>query len=636
MSQIDAVKAKLPANYFSHLTAHVSYVRLLDTPGVWGQNFNDTIMQDARSRTKQFRKAVEGIIQRTQYRCDVASLNSPDADWGKFILGAMDMALQDGAQNHTIQFRFLFGQTPLVIKDGPHPNLVNFKGQLVRFVRERQFAWRAIPDIWVATFARLQSGLIEGARTAFWEALPTGVSARFGGAEDGDGSKMTWNHAKIIAADGVEALVGGHNLNMDLFTSYPPVHDVSVAVHGEAAYGAQSYLNLMWACKSEMLLKEHLVNAAFTTVNDDNATSPRKPTDPLEEQEAKDRMRGYHRHDTVAQPPYVKPSRSGAASAMPAISNDDRQTLVDIAEDSPFKEKRLDPKADLQDYKTATRILSIGKYFKGAAGSDFESGSETMKEQLIKGASRILRLSQMDLVSAWKRQWRSHKVCHWILDALRQRRDLIIQVVVSPLDAGAGADGEQYSFGSGAARTYELMEYYMTHDLHDKQFDDHDQRLEAMKRLHIAPFYFTDQGLPANSTEGVNYKWPAPTPQGQTAPAKQPQTWSLRQPSLAEKPPKDGVIGSAFNAVLKAGGVKGKKVDSAPGNHAKLMIVDDQAYVVGSDNLYPGFLSEFNYLIEGADVVNELIGSYWRPLWRYSGAHCVNPHCRGGCQALHV
>lgn len=70
------------------------------------------------------------------------------------------------------------------------------------------------------------------------------------------------------------------------------------------------------------------------------------------------------------------------------------------------------------------------------------------------------------------------------------------------------------------------------------------------------------------------------------------------------------------------------KVPSAPGNHAKLTIIDDEAYVVGSDNLYPGFLSEFNYLVEGAQAVNELLDSYWHPLWSYSRLHCANTTCK--------
>src|SRR6185437_17042188 len=65
-------------------------------------------------------------------------------------------------------------------------------------------------------------------------------------------------------------------------------------------------------------------------------------------------------------------------------------------------------------------------------------------------------------------------------------------------------------------------------------------------------------------------------------------------------------------------------VDSAPGNHAKIMIIDDEVYVVGSDNLYPGFLSEIDYIVEGKDAVSEMISSYREPRWKYSGPHSLS------------
>lgn len=47
------------------------------------------------------------------------------------------------------------------------------------------------------------------------------------------------------------------------------------------------------------------------------------------------------------------------------------------------------------------------------------------------------------------------------------------------------------------------------------------------------------------------------------------------------------------------------------------MIVDDEVCIVGSDNLYPGSLAEVNYIMQG-ETVNDLINSYWKPLWKYS------------------
>jgi hypothetical protein len=206
----------------------------------------------------------------------------------------------------------------------------------------------------------------------------------------------------------------------------------------------------------------------------------------------------------------------------------------------------------------------------------------------------------MDLISAWKKNWSDHVVCHWIMEALLANKNLRVQVVVSPLDAGAGAEGDQYSFGSGAGRTFDLIKYYMTHNAQtDAELDDRDgARADALQRLYIAPFYFTDLVTNKQTIEGVTYKWPDLPAEGNTA--------TLKQKPLSEKPPSKGVIGSAALSVIDASGYIYKKVPSAPGNHAKIMIVDDELYVVGSDNLYPGSLSEFNYLVEGEQVVKEL------------------------------
>src|SRR5262249_39319169 len=138
------------------------------------------------------------------------------------------------------QFRFLFGQTPMLLKDGTSPNLIDFQGALIRLVRSRCREWEVMPEIWLAKFYRLREGIASVLTARFSSAISGWIGLD---VDDGESTKMTWNHSKIIAVDGAEALVGGHNLNMDLFTSYPPVHDVSVVVHGDAAYGSQLYLN---------------------------------------------------------------------------------------------------------------------------------------------------------------------------------------------------------------------------------------------------------------------------------------------------------------------------------------------------------------------------------------------------------
>lgn len=240
-----------------------------------------------------------------------------------------------------------------------------------------------------------------------------------------------------------------------------------------------------------------------------------------------------------------------------------------------------------------------------------------MKKNLILNAQKVLRLSQQDIISAWKKDWRDHSVCHWILEALLKNKSLKVQIVVSALDAGAGAAGDQYSFGSGAVRTFGLLEYYMTHDVDtDELLDDADgQRAEALSRLYIAPFVYTDQ-IPEDKTiEGETYKWPQLPEEGKTA--------TLKQRTLTREKPQNGLIGHPFYATINASGYVYDRVECAPANHAKVMIVDDEVCIIGSDNLYPGFLSEFNNLIEG-EFVNELLTEYWEPLWKYSSPFAYN------------
>lgn len=409
-------------------------------------------------------------------------------------------------------------------------------------------------------------------------------------------------------------------------------------MHGEAAYGSQLFLNRMWECKTDLLTKEYLDVDAFVWKNgDDDHARIRRPVDPLSDEEAADYRGNCHGRLALVHvgghgvEPMVNRAGKAASFARAAeasaaeIRAEDLQTLKDL--DEPvFEERKYNTYDKLPEYKKATRVLSVGKYWTGSSPeTDYQKASELMKEELIKGAKRILRLSQMDLISAWKKKWSSHVVCHWLMDALLANKNLIVQVVVSPLDAGAGAEGDQYSFGSGACRTFDLIKYYMTHDADtDAELVDGAARERALERLHIAPLYFTD--VPeGRTTEGETYKWPNLTPAGYTA--------TLKQPPLEVQPPNKGVIGDAKKAVKMASGLIYPKVPSAPGNHAKIMIVDDESYVVGSDNLYPGFLSEFNYLVEGDAAVGELLKSYWAPLWRYSNPHCVNPDCTGGCTA---
>jgi hypothetical protein len=58
-------------------------------------------------------------------------------------------------------------------------------------------------------------------------------------------------------------------------------------------------------------------------------------------------------------------------------------------------------------------------------------------------------------------------------------------------------------------------------------------------------------------------------------------------------------------------------------NHAKIWIVDDLAFHVGSDNLYPHNLQEFGTVIKSDELTRQIVADYWEPLWRFSARGAV-------------
>jgi murine toxin len=569
MNILDELQKRL-SGYFNEVTHEVNYVKIFDTPHVWGEDFSKDIMNGAMIREREFEKAITDLIEKMRYRCDISSLNAPDEEWRKIILSAIDRGLtKNRLRKEKVQIRFLFAQTPTSLLNGigsyfeGTPEYIELKKDILKLIDRRGKYWGGVPDIWIGRFYRI----VEGVKTSLDKKLhPNGMIS------DMD-TRMTWNHTKIIAIDGSESFVGGHNLNMDLFTSYPPVHDVSMKVLGDAAYASQLFLNKMWEAGTDLLTKETINSVEGKWENMDHVCDV--PHDPL-------RMKYIYNCMKRQQKIYSRhPEEEG--------------------------------------YQKSSRILSVGKYWTGPdMEKDYQDGSEIMKEFLIKKAKRKIRISQQDLVSAWKSTWSEHKVCRWLIEALLSNPDLEVQIVVSPLDGAAGAAGDQYSFGSGAKRTYELFKYYLTHDEKTDEIisDPTENRISALKRLKIAPLFFTDK-VPSNlCVEGETYKWPEAEEGSYTA--------TLKEMPLEKEPPKKGKIGHPLMAVLKGSGLLYPKVSPAPGNHAKITIIDDELFVIGSDNLYPGYLSEFNYVVEGEEAVTYFINSYWNSLWKYSSKHIVS------------
>ena len=60
------------------------------------------------------------------------------------------------------------------------------------------------------------------------------------------------------------------------------------------------------------------------------------------------------------------------------------------------------------------------------------------------------------------------------------------------------------------------------------------------------------------------------------------------------------------------------------GTHAKLWMIDERAFYIGSENLYPTTLQEFGYIVEDKAAVAELRRSYWDKAWKWSRAAAIS------------
>lgn len=57
---------------------------------------------------------------------------------------------------------------------------------------------------------------------------------------------ISWNHAKIVVADGKRVMVGGHNLYSDSYLGSKPVLDLSMVLEGPAAATAARFSSVLW------------------------------------------------------------------------------------------------------------------------------------------------------------------------------------------------------------------------------------------------------------------------------------------------------------------------------------------------------------------------------------------------------
>jgi len=150
------------------------------------------------------------LVAGARQRVDIAMLQPP-AD-ARFLGALRDALLSLALSGRRVTVRIVIGQYP--------PTNVDAAAFLMSLVSKIEDAPRARLTVSVAA---MRSCVV---------------------FEDCD--SFSWNHAKIVSVDGVDAMVGGHNMWSKDYLIEAPVHDLSMRVHGPAAASASRFVGRLW------------------------------------------------------------------------------------------------------------------------------------------------------------------------------------------------------------------------------------------------------------------------------------------------------------------------------------------------------------------------------------------------------
>jgi phosphatidylserine/phosphatidylglycerophosphate/cardiolipin synthase-like enzyme len=344
-------------------------------------------------------------------------------------------------------------------------------------------------------------------------------------------SFSTWNHAKIVAADGVRAVVGGHNQWGVDYLGVGPAHDVSMRVTGSAVRHAHDFANSMWAYGQwrKDNLKRWTYDWATSSRDDMTGYAPEGGTGPSKVQAGALPAPGMYK---------------AAYDSFPAIGSGGSVPILAVGRASKTATQSLLP--TLESYKLA-----------------FKEPSDEAIVKLVSLAQRTVRMSLQSfrlyegLVAGW-----NVGLLQAISDAMKRGVEFYVVIAnpgapsndqyvlvsfTAPYDGGDPTDVNGKLVKTVAAR---------------QKISVADAKAQVAQRFHIAQFRYS-----ADPTYPVTANWPAGEPIG---------------------------------------------------NHAKTVMVDDAAFIIGSQNMYTCNLNEFGYMVEDATAAQYYLDNYWTPLWEWS------------------
>lgn len=414
----------------------------------------------------QLYDAMYKVMVTAERYVDVASLLPPD---GRFEAAMRNAVTYLGKTGRSVLVRFIFGNYPYT------GGTVDTKAVLQSLTRD---------------------------------AGATSTAQVFVGTYRSSNVPPSWNHSKIVAADGKQAIVGGHNLWDGHYLGKNPVHDLSMRVRGPAAADAHLFANEQWRYTCQTMnftycfITGSVCSHGFTAGSINNICPPQVDKTQLGNEQAGDtRVLGMGR--------------------LAYIDSSNLSNSSDIGFTAMLSSARTSIKITQQDIGPP-RVPLLGI----PAGSWPEPLFRELGAAMVRGVDVYIVVSNKDSVAGgldastagYSNGWTPEDVATRIRDSI------------------------QASPPPGAPTGQALRDL-------------------LCQKLHIAPLRF--------STEDT-------FPDGTPLP-----------------------------------------------NHSKFVMIDDQAFYIGSQNQYDAGLTEYGYLVDDARAAFQVVQTYFNPLWQQSRRRAV-------------
>jgi len=421
-----------------------------------------------------------------------------------------------------------------------------------------------------------------------------------------------FNHSKIVAGDGQYAVVGGHNMCEEVSSNRAPViHDVTCEVTGPGAKTANAFAGSLWikAAESGRLYIHRFdwdegsfedLSTAATKLWAPNNTWYYHLGDQEEVQNVIENQYWYYPMQNLpVEAEFDPPGGSVPAAAIMGIGRWGDTQVFGV------------------DGKNGLKLNT-------AIGNEFAChyASDTLKRLMIGDKKNtLIAMTQQDLVNAGKfggLQSSEHTICEAIANRLRATpTGTAIQVVVSSRFT-QNSEGLAYSYGDGPREGIERISDTLAGEKHaSSPKNDLPQRLAILSlsaNPGVAPVHYIESSSSTSfctvapltfchargtTRNRGSYVWPGVKYQG-------------------------GLASYAYANARFWNTDDGNEKGFGPGNHAKVIMVsqgDDDStglVMIGSDNMYPSPLSEFNLVIEGQEAIAAFRAQIWDRLWGYS------------------